>query len=253
MVKSCDPNRLGTTVTMEILDKWLYEMTQKQTALDKKFTEQIENEKLQERIKKLEDENSSLKQKVNDLEKKVSENGPINQSSGTDSWANVVSNSAKKTDNQINLLLATAKETKEQNEKEKNLVIFGIKLSNKTEINDKKADDLTELNKLLDEINFNKNKVKRSYRLKSKNEKPGAIIVELNNVIERNEALKAAKSLKNSNEYKSVYINPDLTESQRAQFKRLLSEKKQKNEANVDENFYYVIRNDRVIRINTRL
>ena len=61
------------------------------------------------------------------------------------------------------------------------------------------------------------------------------------------EITKAAKCLKD----KSVYINPDLTESQQIHFKRLIKERTQKN-STLDlktSDFRYGIRGDQVVKI----
>ena len=65
------------------------------------------------------------------------------------------------------------------------------------------------------------------------------------------EITKAAKCLKDNPNYKSVYINPDLTESQQIHLKRLIKERIQKN-STLDlktSDFRYGIRGDQVVKI----
>ena len=53
-------------------------------------------------------------------------------------------------------------------------------------------------------------------RLKSKTQdKPGPLLVELAHSNERNPIPLASKKLRNSNEHKSIYISPDLTEAEK--------------------------------------
>jgi hypothetical protein len=56
--------------------------------------------------------------------------------------------------------------------------------------------------------------------------------------------------LKSSNEFKNVYINPDLTEAERYKAKLLRDECKKQNLENSESLlYYYGIRNDRVVKI----
>ena len=62
---------------------------------------------------------------------------------------------------------------------------------------------------------------------------------------------KSAKYLKDNPNFKSVYINPDLTESQQIHLKRLIKERTQKN-STLDlttSDFRYGIRGDQVVKI----
>jgi hypothetical protein len=47
-----------------------------------------------------------------------------------------------------------------------------------------------------------------------------------------------------------VFVNPDMTEAQRINFKRLWLERNEKNDKNDDkDNYYYGIRNDKVVKL----
>lgn len=199
------------------------------------------------------DQNEEMMNIKNELEelKKLSIINKNQSSTGPSSWANIAG--GKKTNDQVDLLLATSKETKQQYEKENNVIIFGIKESEKLDIESKKQDDKTELIRLFDAMKLDKIKVKRSYRIKSNNNKnPAPIIVVFEDVISRNFALKCGKNLVKTEYSKNVFINPDRTESQRLNFKRLLDERKQKNSTNEDISCYFGIRNDKVIKITKR-
>ena len=81
--------------------------------------------------------------------------------------------------------------------------------------------------------------------------KTALLIVSFENTSIRNEALKLVKNLSNSINKNKIYVNHDLTKSQRSNSKRLLDEKKKKNFENTDKTkFYYGIRNDRVVKLN---
>ena len=65
------------------------------------------------------------------------------------------------------------------------------------------------------------------------------------------EISKAAKCLKDNQDFKSVYINPDLTQSQQIHLKRLLKERIYKNNSLdlTKSVFRYGIRIDQVVKI----
>jgi hypothetical protein len=62
--------------------------------------------------------------------------------------------------------------------------------------------------------------------------------------------LKAAKKLK-SYEIKNIYIDEDRTETQRAKLKELLKKRKDENDRlEGDEDFYWGIRGDSVVKVS---
>ena len=146
--------------------------------------------------------------------------------------------------------MAASRETKEQIEKEKNIIIHGLNESTKTTDTDIKSDDKNELDKILFAMKFDKqDKIKSFYRLKT-NSKPSPLIVAFENISTRNYALKQSKNLAYTEFKKKVFINPDMTEAQRINFKRLWLERNEKNDKNDDkDNYYYGIRNDKVVKL----
>ena len=98
-----------------------------------------------------------------------------------------------------------ATEKKSVAKKEKNLIIFGLPTQSGTD-GDKK-----ELKKIFDAIEstVNPESVKLT-RFKGKDNRPGPILVEFESVEIKNQVLKSARKLRDSNEYKNVYINLDL-------------------------------------------
>jgi len=207
---------------------------------------------LNERIAMLEDDKTTLQNEVN----QIKENNQQNLTNNSSTWSEVVCGKKKKSNEQLNTLAAISSETKNQQNKEKNVIMFGIKASTKELSNDKKNDDKVELNKILTAINFNKENVKSFYRIKSANQ-PYPLIVTFENVVIRNQVLKKAKEIAENDSYNGkegtkIYINPDLTEVQRTTFKRLLLVRKEKNNSRTEEQkqqFYFGIRDDLVVKI----
>ena len=201
---------------------------------------------LNEKVENLEKENLDMKNQINILKNN-------NSNASTDNKLDFAAalTGRKKTQEQLNLLAAVTNESKDQQIKEKNVIIFGVKSSTSTTPEEKKSDDKNELDKIMTAMEFDTLKIKNFYRLKSRNSSNIApLIVTFDNVNIRNEALKCGKNLNNSTEYKKkIYVNPDLTESQRVNFKRLLEEKKKKNSENVDQNCYYGIRDEKVVKL----
>jgi hypothetical protein len=107
-----------------------------------------------------------------------------------------------------------------------------------------------ELDKVLNAMKFDKSdKIKSYYRLKT-NSKPEPLIVVFDNLSTRNYALKLSKNLADTEYKKKVFVNPDMTEAQRINFKRLWLERNEKNDKNDDkDNYYYGIRNDKVVKL----
>jgi hypothetical protein len=245
--KSVDPDH-QENVTSNLVDTWLFDLKQQFISFKMEMNQKYLQQEL--KLSVLETENNELKQRINQLVTNTNTQTETNQSTNPSAnWSSIVQGK-KKNQEQLNLLLAASNETKEQKIKENNVIVFGIDESTKTTADEKKSDDKENLEKILTAMNFNKEKVKNIYRLKSI-KKPAPLIVSFENTNIRNEALKLGKNLSNSIYKNKIYVNPDLTESQRSNFKRLLDEKKKKNLENTDKTkFYYGIRNDRVVKLN---
>ena len=71
----------------------------------------------------------------------------------------------------------------------------------------------------------------------------------------RNKFLQAAKRLRDSNEFKSVFLGPDLTEAQRLKHKELVKIRDKKNEKMSNEEKdkkIWCIRDNEVVQLNKR-
>ena len=211
------------------------ELLDLETKLRKEY--EVKIEQLNERILVLEN-----------LVKAIPKN--VSPSTTSEAWNLVVSKNKVKTQEQIDIINTVTKENKEREKKDKNVIIFGIKESTKTDIIYKKADDLIEIQKLTDTISIDKDNILRFFRIKSKSGVP-PIIVEMKDSVVRNEFIK-----KSHRKFKDIYVNPDLTEAQRNLDKQLREKCRKLNEPlKLKENWgtateYWVIRNNDVIKIS---
>ena len=86
---------------------------------------------------------------------------------------------------------------------------------------------LVQVKKILKEIKLENIKLEKTIRITSKDkDRPSPLILVLKDKAERNKLLSKAKYLKQSNDFCNVFLCPDLTEAQRANFKRLIQERK---------------------------
>ena len=142
-----------------------------------------------------------------------------------------------------------ANETKERDKRENNLVIFGLKESALSDKSQAIAEDKQNIELIMQKLNVKVN-IKNVIKLKSNNGYKAPYVVILNDKSERNSVLKKAKELKKDKTYENVFINPDLTESERYKSKLLREECKKRNNDNIEkDDYYFGIRNDKVIRI----
>ncbi len=111
---------------------------------------------------------------------------------------------------------AAINEQTEREKRKKNLIVFGLPESSKVDIEEKKNEDKSKIEKLFHDLGALANPVHQR-RFKSNNGKPGPILVVLNEMSERNSILAKAKELRNKLDYVDVYISPDLTEAERLQ------------------------------------
>jgi len=163
------------------------------------------------------------------------------------------------------------KSDKIRNNRNSNLIIFGLteSIAIKKEERDK-ADvhlffELTkELNSLSDERINEKLQwtINETRRLNPKKEilGPAPLLIKLGGFksqLIRNQTLKAAKKLKTSINFKNVSISPDLTVHQRSKLKELNALKKELNDklgkSLFEANYYYGVRNNKIVKIKKDL
>jgi hypothetical protein len=195
---------------------------------------------------------SDLEKKITALELKVTtleanKSPSISHEDIKDSWAKAVKKTTS-TPQQMLMINTMVNETKERERREKNVVIFGIKASVNSDDSLARTEDTDAIKKVFCDLDVNV-EIKNVFKLRSSNSNPPPFVVVLKQESERNEILRKARNLRNLNNYEKVFINPDLTMAERYKAKVLRDECKLKNSTISDENFYYGIRNDKVIKI----
>lgn len=170
------------------------------------------------RIKELEND----KKKETDTLRK--ENDALKQSkNATSRWSEMFKTNKNSIQETV-ILAKVAKETKEKENKQNNIVIKGVPEAEPTVPETGKDEhDKTLINKILEQIQVDTSKVKRIRRIKkATNVKgPGIMVVEFSDKLEQNKALINSKRLKSSETFKEIYINKDLTTAE-AELERVL-------------------------------
>ena len=118
-------------------------------------------------------------------------------------------------------------------------------------MNEKKEKDIKKVQDLFEAIGVEKSAFLNVFRRTTRNkDKPALIVVNLRYSEDRNIILKAAKQLKEINNYRNVFINPNLTVAQQNLAKKLRDIRREENaKLSKDSDHYFGIRNDRVVKI----
>ena len=132
------------------------------------------------------------------------------------------------------ILNIAAKENSERIKKENNLILFGIPESAEDNSENRNENDKTRVKSVLAAIGIKDDddkEIVKIIRLKNKAEstKPGQILLECANKEFKLNILKAAKGLKTHTQYKSIYINNDLTSAQQDGVKKLRDDRNDRN------------------------
>ena len=206
-----------------------------------------------------------LKEKVAKLEKKQQtlEEKSTSKISDTSTWAKVLSKNVKKNEYQTNVLNVVGIEQKARNDKKRSVMVFGLPASKASSAEEKQKEDEKKVSNLFNSLNLGDNfyvkQVERVHRFKSHADSnkiaPIQVTLKLDgtchSLYNATEIAKAAKCLKDNSEFRSVYINPDLTQSQQIYLKNLIKERTHKNNS-LDlktSEFRYGIRGDQVVKI----
>jgi hypothetical protein len=148
------------------------------------------------------------------------------------------------------------KEQSERNKRKNNIVIVGAKESTKSDAQGKFNDDKAYVDRVFGAIGEDSVKPKSVRRLISKSAMPGVIVVELDNIEERNGVLKAAQKLHKNKDFNKVYVNADLTYNERVLDKQLRTVRNRLNDSMKDNGefddspFEYGIRGGEVVKID---
>ena len=205
-----------------------------------------------ETLEKLNQEkDKKIPQLENELRIKQSSPPPID-------WSNICRTDAKKSNEEIKIVNAITAINKDNEKREKNLVIIGVNLSTNNDISKNIEEDKVKIEEIFDTLKVEKNIIKRIYRYKPKpNGTTSPILIELPSNIDRNTVLKAAKNLKTNNKFKGIYINPDQSEAERKLTGELVKERNVKNqlldnEGKLNKPFRWGIRDNKVVQIIAR-
>ena len=205
-----------------------------------------------------------LQEKVADLEKKqmIHEQSKKSNISEEKTWAKVLFSESKKSEYVTNVLNVVGIEQKARKKKERSVMVFGLPASTASSTELKQKEDKEKVSILFNSLGLGTdfaNQIEQVRRFKQSNDAEKVAPIQVTVQMDGNggpmflatEITKAAKCLKDNPNYKSVYINPDLTESQQIHLKRLIKERIQKN-STLDlktSDFRYGIRGDQVVKI----
>lgn len=207
---------------------------------------------LKKKVKALEAQNAAHEEKITKVEEEQKQQPPP----ADPLWTTIAKKNVKKSKEQLKVINVMADESKERSKKEKNVIVFGLKESAKESIREKKDDDLEEINKILQVLSLQNEKVEGNFRLNAKDTtKPKPLVLVLKDRETRNRFLQAAKKLKGSHEHEAVFLGPDLTEAQRLQYKELVKIRDKKNEKMGEEEKkkkIWCIRDNVVVQLNRR-
>jgi hypothetical protein len=207
---------------------------------------------LQRKVETLEQKNKEQEDKIKELQQQKSEGTAAEITNEKITFAALFK---KSSDSHLKLLNVVSDENKQRNKKEKNVIVFGLTESKKVNITDKKDDDMNEIKQICEILEV-ENEVEAIFRINSKDQgKPKPLVMVLKDKEARNKILQAAKKLKGSDDYKSVFLGPDLTEAQRLKYKELVALRNRKNEEMAPEEKtkkIYCIRDNAVVLLNKR-
>lgn len=198
--------------------------------------------KLENQVKDKDAEIVDLKNRVSILEAQMSK-GEMSRQTKTapTTWSDLVSG-GKKSD-EVNMMLSVVKnELKKEDKLLQNVIVSGLNESNDKEIEKERVV------KLLNELDIDVRKVKRSTRLRKQgvtpNEsKPSLLLIEFDSQSTAELALSNAKKLKDNSLFRKVYVNRDKTETDRITEANL---RKRRNELN--KSLPYVLNEERGLK-----
>ena len=220
---------------------------------------------LRKKNRELWEEKNKLEERMNVSERKQNEaDMEVNQPTAPidlGKWKTKLKIRGEKNENQpqvmpkeqVDFLNNITSEIKDQEKKKSNVVIFGMRESEKEKAEERKKEDEDGVSCLLQQIGVKANvtikRVTRYSKNKSDPTKTPIVVVELNDEKERNKVLYASKKLRDSEHTRNIYINADMTNVERSKLKELIELRNQKNKENTDKKIRWGIRNDMVVKI----
>lgn len=242
--RSVHPNHKGETLSYGNLDKWLAELVSRVELLEKTVLER------DKRIEELENQLASAKVSAVPLTLTNKSQLPASPP-----WVNPATGRPVRTPEQMNVMNAVAADIKEREKRESNLIVFGIKKSDKKEAPGRRDDDKKSLEEVFDRIEADKSKIKSFYRIVSKKKDSHPLVVVLQSPADRFPILKAAKKLKTDNINDRIFINPDLCVAERELVKNLRKQCKEKNlelQQKGIKDYFYGIRDNMLSKLKAR-
>lgn len=216
------------------LDVWLYEVMKRVELIEK------DNENLRKEVEELKETNVNKDEVIAELK------GAVEATKEENIWTNVVKKNQKRSDEQKSMLIATTNESKEQIQREKNIIVFGITESKEDSLEKRDKEDNIKIEEILKKVDVSMEKIKKVIRFKKKssNTAPSPILLVLEDKNSRNQILSKTRGLDATNK---IFFNSDLTEAQRLEQKNLRADMKNKNLRNKNEQIYFSIRNGKVV------
>ena len=221
-VETCDKmNRLfgGSAFLCVICRKLATKLNKSMREVEKRMEEmeekvkkaELERQVLASKVEKMESKSDQVKDKVVGMEKEI-EAG--------------VERAKKEVMNEIE------SERKEREDRSENLVVYGVKESEAEDAEERKEDDKKKVMELAEAIDVPINgelEVKFRAGKKAENGKPRPMIVRVEDEETRQKLLTNARKLARKEEWKTIYVSPDLTWQQREEARE--EERKLREEA----------------------
>jgi hypothetical protein len=220
-------------ITTEVAARITAEVTPLKEELTKALADSIEKDK----------KITELTARIDALEKNAGRIGGTNVAANEEEdddslWSSVLKRGAKK-NNEVIMMAKIANEQREKSRKENNIVISGV--AECTDQNKCKAHD-EKVNLILDKHGLSRDDVKNQTRLKKKrttvssttttadsNASPSLILLEFNSIGNQQTAIRNSNELRQENDFKKVYINPDKTLNERILDKKLREVRNDRN------------------------
>ena len=143
------------------------------------------------------------------------------------SYAGALNNS-KKNEQEVVLLDLVRKDFYETKSIENNIVIRGIPVLGSTN-EEKEANDKSKVKSVLTHLTLPDSTDPKLKRISTKDSNANIIVVELNNIDQRNIAIEKARTLRGTTEFDGIYVNKDMTKAERIMDKKRRDERKAKN------------------------
>ena len=182
-------------------------------------------------------------------------------------WVNKSSLSEKKIESgkieipktQLDVLEDAANEVREREKRKNNIIIFGLKKSDKAEAKERIEEDKIKIDKLFEFLKVEDVEVDKIIRYKngkddSNNgkEKIPPVLVVLKKDTDKFRILKVTRTLKNSNAFCNVYISSDQTLAERSSYLELKKLRDQKQAEETEDKFFWIVRGKEVVRVLKR-